>query len=344
MKYPPPTSATAFESSGTPSAELPSDSETAKTSKNSTSSRGPDFEQHLIDHGIYLHNRKSSALNEQYIRDGLRRPRPSLSPSGFSDEDFRAFQKLNEATANKDDVMIDIVPVMCGNTQILSRGDLLFTELKPITFEIASKPKPDNFDGAHPDEIDKRIRTDEHIYPLIVPTKQPHAPVAPNFFLELQGASGDIAVSKRQACYDGANGARAMHCLQNYGRKEPIYDGKAYAFSATYNAGTMMLMLFSHHLTAPVIPGGRPEYHLTQLRGYLMMNGRQDLVDGLTALRNLRDMAQEFRDDFISVANARAQNSVLDETHSPQEKRGRPKKLRERTPNHRPSMGSRNME
>lgn len=325
MKYPPPSTA-AFDSSGTQSAELPSNSEMAKTSKSSTSSRGPDFEQHLVDHSLYPDNKKSSALNEQYIRDKLRRPRPSLSLSRFSDEDFDAFQHLNATITNKDDVMIDIVPVMCGTNKILSKRNLLFTELKPITDDIASQPKPDSFDGARVDEIDMRIRTDEHIYPLIVPTNHIHAPAAPNFFLEVKGQLGDLAVLKRQACYDGANGARAMHCLQNYGRKEPIYDGKAYAFSAIYHAGVMMLMLFSHHLTAPPTSGGRPEYHLTYLRGYLMMNGRQDLVDGLTAFRNLRDMAQKFRDDFINAANARARNNVVDETDSQKPKRGRPKK------------------
>ncbi|KAF2966227.1 hypothetical protein GQX73_g7360 [Xylaria multiplex] len=309
--YPSPASVAAPEPSGTQSTELPSGSEMAKSTRLSTSSRGADFEQHLIDHNIYLDNNKSSALNIQYIRDRLRRSRPSLSLSRFSNEDFQAFKRSNATIASEDDVVVEIVPVMCGTNKILSKRNLLFTELEPITDETASKPKPDVFDGACLDDIDKRIRADEHIYPLIIPTKHVHVPVAPNFFLEVKGQSGDPAILMRQACYDGANGARAMHCLQNYGREEPIYDGNAYTFSATYHPGTRTLALYAHHPTAPASSGSKPEYHLTDLPGYYLMSDRQALVDGLTAFRNLRDMAQEFRDGFIRVANAHTQNLVL---------------------------------
>ncbi|KAI1110341.1 hypothetical protein F5Y14DRAFT_429109 [Nemania sp. NC0429] len=313
---PPRPSAAAPESSETQSTELPSNSETAKTTQTSTSSRGPDFEQHLFDHGIYLDNDKSSALNEQHIRDNLRRRRPSLSLSNLSDGDFKAFKTLNAAVINRDDVLNDIVPVMRGTSNILSESNLSFTELRPMTHEITSKPKPGSFDGARPDEIDKRIRTDENICPLIIPTKHTHAPVAPNFFLEVRRQSSDLAVLTRQACFDGANGARAMHCLQNYGREEePTYDGNAYAFSATYHPRMMMLTLYAHHLTAPTSPGRRQEYHLTLLRCYPMINGRAEFVDGLTALRNLRELAQQSRNDFIRAANARARNNVVDEIH-----------------------------
>jgi hypothetical protein len=297
----------------------------AKTAKPSTSSRGPDFEQHLLDHGIYLDGNRSSPLNIQYIHDRLRQPRPSLSLSRFSDEDFKAFKRSNATITNKDDVMVDIVPVMCGANKILSERNLLFTEFEPITDETASKPKPDVFDGARLIDIDKRIRTDENIYPLIIPTKHIDAPVAPNFFLEVKSQSGDPAVLMRQACYDGANGARAMHCLQNYGRG-PIYDGNAYTFSATYHPGARTLALYAHNLTAPEDSGGKPEYHLTDLPGYYLMSNRQALVDGLTAFRNLRDMAQEFRDRFIIAANAHARKKVVDKPHFPKRKRGRPKK------------------
>ncbi|KAI0537485.1 hypothetical protein GGR58DRAFT_347523 [Xylaria digitata] len=325
--YPSPASAAAPEPSRTQSAEIPSNSDMAKSTKLSTSSRGPDFEQHLVNHSIYLDNNKSSALNIQYIRDRLRRFRPSLSLSRFSNEDFQAFKRSNATIANEDDVVVEIVPVMCGTSKILSKRNLLFSEFEPITDETASKPKPDVFDGACLDDIDKRIRADEHVYPLIIPTKHIHVPVAPNFFLEVKSQSGDPAVLMRQACYDGANGARAMHCLQNYGRREPIYDGNAYTFSATYHPGSRTLALYAHHLTAPTVSGGKPEYHLTDLPGYYLMSDRQALVDGLAAFRNLRDMAQEFRDEFIRIANAHTQNRVVNKTDSPKNKRVGPKKL-----------------
>ena len=38
------------------------------------------------------------------------------------------------------------------------------------------------------------------------------------------GPGGTAVVVKRQACYDGALGARAMHTLQSYGQPEPVYE------------------------------------------------------------------------------------------------------------------------
>ncbi|KAI1283600.1 hypothetical protein F5Y07DRAFT_350095 [Xylaria sp. FL0933] len=313
--YPPPRLSADFESSYTESTDM--------TKKTSSSSRGPDFERHLADHSIFLHDRRSSALNIQDICGRLHRSRSSLSLSRFSEKDFEAFKRTNDTIANEDDVMIDILPVIYGSSKILSKRNLLFTELKPITNESTTKPKPDAFDGAHPTAIDKQIRSKRDIYPLIIPTKYMHVPVAPNFFVEVKSQSGDPAVLKRQACYDGAYGARAMHCLQNYGKDELVYDGNAYTFSAIYHPGLSMLALYAHHVTAPTISGGKPEYHMTQVAGYYLMNNRKGLIEALTAFRNLRDIAQEFRDGFIEAANAHAQNNAVDKLRSPKKRKTR---------------------
>ncbi|KAH8783453.1 hypothetical protein F5883DRAFT_360602, partial [Diaporthe sp. PMI_573] len=118
-------------------------------------------------------------------------------------------------------------------------------------------------------------------------------PVAPNFFLKAKGPNGSAAVARQQACYDGAYGARAMHS----------YDGNARTYSSTYHAGTGTLQLYAHHVTGPTTPGGRPEYHMTQLRTFGMTDTRDAFVEGATAFRNLRDRAREHRDGFIAAAN-----------------------------------------
>jgi hypothetical protein len=51
----------------------------------------------------------------------------------------------------------------------------------------------------------------------IIPLTQDDLPIVPNFFLEVKGPDGSVAVARRQACYDGALGARGMHELQAYG-------------------------------------------------------------------------------------------------------------------------------
>ena len=138
---------------------------------------------------------------------------------------------------------------------------------------------------------------------------------------------------KLQAYYDGANGARAMHYLQNYGKEEPLYDGNAYTFSAIYHPGSSTLELYTHHLTKPAFPGGKPKYHMSKVAGHYLFNNRQDLVDALTAFRNLRDPAQEFRTNFIKAANdhaqaqAQAPNDVARESRTAKKRQGRRHKV-----------------
>ncbi len=133
--------------------------------------------------------------------------------------------------------------------------------------------------------------------------------MAPNFFLEAKGPDGSAAVATSQARYDGALGARGMHSLQNYGTEEPTYDGKAYTYSSTYH--NTLLQMYAHHVTAPAAPGGRPEYHMTQVKTVAMTEDRDAFVQGATAFRNLRDLAKTHRDNFIQAANARLPNATM---------------------------------
>lgn len=140
---------------------------------------------------------------------------------------------------------------------------------------------------------------------MIIPTKNADVPVAPNFLLEVKALKGGADVALRQALHDGAIGARAMHALQNYGEEHPGFDGNSYSYSSIYHAaGT--LQLYTHHVTAPTAPGGRPEYHMTKLRGFDMTDSLETFVQGATAFRNARDLAQRHRNRFIQAADTRA--------------------------------------
>lgn len=230
-----------------------------------------------------------------------------LSPSRFTEGDFDDFQQRDEYVVWEDEVMATVVPVICGNADIPTAQNVLFAELAPLTssYDDVAIPKPDLFDGARLGDIDERVRTPEgDLYPLIIPTRHATVPVAPSFFLEAKVPRGTPGALKRQACYDGAYGARAMHALQNYGEDEPRFDGNSYTYSSTYHAGA--LRLYAHHVTPPTAPGGRPEYHMTQLSAFAMTSNRDAFVRGATAFRNARDLAQRHRDSFIQTANARA--------------------------------------
>jgi hypothetical protein len=260
----------------------------------------------MIDSGIYPHNRASKPHNIQDIRDYMAKPRASLSPSQFDDRRFEEFTEVCEKAANEASAMADIIPIIAGEgrKKYHSVTDAQFTNMAPILEDVTA-PRPDMYDGSSPERIDPRVR--HSLGGHIVPSKNTSRPAAPNLFFEGKSAGGRSDVAKRQACYDGAVGARAMHSLQNYGAHEPQYDGNAYSYSSTYHDGT--IKLYSSHPTRPHSPGGRPEYHMTQLRSFAMTDNSETFRTGAAAVRNLRDYAESHRDSFIEEANRKARHA-----------------------------------
>jgi len=61
------------------------------TAGNTKSSYDPNFEQNLIDGGIYPHNLASKPKNVQETKQYITKLRDSLSPSRFGDEEFEDF-------------------------------------------------------------------------------------------------------------------------------------------------------------------------------------------------------------------------------------------------------------
>ncbi|KAB5572199.1 hypothetical protein GE09DRAFT_1170465 [Coniochaeta sp. 2T2.1] len=268
------------------------------------------FEQHMIDNNMYppfydfpddRPTPKPDNLNED--RQLLATSRPSLSPSHFNESKFENFQRKNK-TSSEGTVMRNVIPTIAGDSDIPNEGNLPFTNIESMTGGATVKAVPDFFDGARPGNIDKAVRED--LSQMIIPTKHADVPVVPNFFLEAKAPRGGADVALRQALHDGAIGARAMHRLQNYGEEEAGFDGNAYSYSSTYHAGTGTLQLYTHHVTPPTAPGGRPEYHMTQLDGWQMTGNIDTFRRGATAFRNARDLAQRHRDRFIQTANTRA--------------------------------------
>ena len=268
-----------------------------------------DFEQNLIDHNIYPKGYEyldDDSIPEPGNFDGivqaLAAPRASLSPSSFSRSTFKNFALANDRVISEGKVMSGILPTICGNANIPNEGNLAFTNLDSITDGTTVDAVPDLYDGSLTKDIDKRVRQD--LSKVIIPTSHGRAPVAPNFFVEAKAPRGGADVAKRQACLDGAIGARAMHSLQGYGEDKQTYDGNAHTFSSTYHDGT--LKMYAHHVTGPTAEGHRPQYHMTQLKAYALTSDREAFVQGATAFRNARDLARQQRETLIQAANARA--------------------------------------
>jgi len=118
---------------------------------------------------------------------------------------------------------------------------------------------------------------------------------------EGKSSKGRADVAKRQACYNGVVGARAMHTLQNYGAASVDYDDKAYTLTTTYHDG--QLKLFTVHPTSSNAAGASTEYKMTQLKAFAMTSDRETFQKGATAYRNGREWSERQRKTLVDRAN-----------------------------------------
>ncbi|KAL4998193.1 hypothetical protein BDV10DRAFT_194502 [Aspergillus recurvatus] len=247
-----------------------------KSKTGSTTVYDPHFENHLTNHGIFMPfstypdvTEPSKPENIAEIRKRLRAPRPSVALSeGPLEREYEDFIRLNDDAGDEQVVITEILP---------SGGGHLFKNLAPLTDGTLADAKPDLYHGAQPNQLEPAILT--QLDNQITPSIQSNRPAAPNFFIEAKGHDRSVRVAMRQACYEGALGARAMHSLQRLGdESENRYDDKAYTMMSTYHTGT--LAMYATHPTSP-----------------------ESYQQGLSAYRNGRDLAKEYRDGFIKQAN-----------------------------------------
>ena len=275
------------------------------------------FEQHVTDHGIFLPSYKypddtkpTKPDNFADIHRRLRVPRPSLALSrGSLEKEYEEFIELNDNAARAQLVVKDILPVLEGKRKACfnTDGGHPFNNLAPLTDGTLANAKPDFYHGASPNQLKPGIR--EQLNSHIMPSTQSSRPVAPNFFVEAKGHAGSIPVAKRQACYDGALGARAMHALQQYGHEGSSnypthYDNNAYTLTSTFHAGT--LGLYATHPTRSTNNDNsdrHTDYVMTQVGQWALHGDPETYQRGLNAYRNARDLARELRDGFIGQAN-----------------------------------------
>lgn len=278
-----------------------------------TKSTGPydtNFQQHLINHGIYppryTYPNGSSPRqpdNMDEIKRTLRYPRPSLSPSQFSDGAFDSFQDADTHAAKEAQVMARVIPIIEGKLEDpkCTAGQIPFNNLDHLTDGSLVAGNPDVYYGARPEQLQQELR--KQLSGEIEPSKQDHLPVAPNFFLQVKGPDGSLSVASRQACYDGALGARGVHSLQSYGQPESQYDNKAYTLTSIYHGG--QLKMYTTHPIPPSAPGKKPGFAMTQIKTWALTGDVDSFRQGVGAYRNGRDWAKRQRDNAINQANER---------------------------------------
>ncbi|KAG5994855.1 hypothetical protein E4U43_003165 [Claviceps pusilla] len=293
------------------SPSLPSADATSRTK--TTKSIGPYdrvFQQHLIDHNIFPHlykfhdgSRPPKPENLDQIRRAMGQRRPSLSSSRFSDDDFQTFQLLVADAFNETELAPDIMRSIEGHVpdRRCRATNIAFKNLDYLTDGTIVPGQPDLYYGARPEQLSSQVRQEQS--GKIVPSFRPELPILANFFLEVKGPDGIPSVAPRQACYNGALGARGMQSLQSYGQPELKYDNKAYTISATYQLG--QLTMYTSHPIPPCTPGERPGFAMTQVDTWALTGNADAFRQGASAFRNARDWAKEQRDAAIQQANQR---------------------------------------
>ncbi|KAK8070312.1 hypothetical protein PG994_006928 [Apiospora phragmitis] len=292
-----------------------------KRSSNTTSTKstGPydrAFQQHLIDHGIYPYRYEypdggtpPPPDNLEEIRAVLALPRPSLSPSRFTNDDSKKFEKEDAHATKEWQIVTNVVPIIEGD--IADRkcvsGQIPFNNLDHLTDGSLVSGNPDRYYGARPEQLDRKVRA--NLDGLVIPSTQHDHPIMPNNLLAVKGPDGSAAVAIRQANYDGALGARGMQSILSHGSSEPQYDGNSRVITSTYHSGT--LKMFTSHVKQPTQPGGRPEYVMTHLDSWALTGNIGSCRQGLTAYRNGLDWAKHQRNEAIKLANSQLRTSSV---------------------------------
>lgn len=273
------------------------------------------FQQHLIDHGIYPHSYEypdgqipPKPNNWGAIKERLARRRSSLSSVKFTEEAHEKFIHADANAFKEKQVMESIISVIegeNGDVRCVS-GGIPFRNLDPLTDGTLVSGNPDHYVGARPEQLNRQIRNE--ISGKIIPSTQHDLPILPNFFLAVKGPDGSLAVARRQASYDGALGARAMHSLQTYGQEQSDFDNNAYTITSIYHGGT--LRMFTSH-PSKTTTSGRTEYHMSKLRSISLIDTPESFREGVTWFRNARDWTKYQRNNAIRRANEQAASDVL---------------------------------
>lgn len=225
--------------------------------------------------------------------------------SSSSEKAFYEFLRKGEDVVFQGTLRGSILAVLLGDFDTRPKPNVSFNDLDQIPDVFTIKTQPAFCDSDLLYGMQNRIRQDLGRY--IIPSLNRQALAVSNFFTEVEG-SADVA--KRQACYNGAVGARGMHRLQSYRSGGLQFDNNAYAISSSYHIGTGVLEIYATHLTQSATPNA-PEYHTTLLDSFDLTDTTDTFRQGVNALRNARDWAREKRYAFLSAVHQRVTQEAV---------------------------------
>lgn len=270
-----------------------------------TNAYDTNFEKMLADRGITQPDPDHEPVNKNEWLVGLAQERSSNSVETISDDYFREFQRVVKQAHVETKVMKFIYPYLRGDARVdnahIGQQNRVCANWEKLTDEKLVIPQPDLFDGIN--ELSyPQLRSE--LPKSIVPADN-NSPSLPNLFAEFKSPKGTSGCAERQACYDGALGARGIHRARNYGMEpgEEMYDNKAYTISFTYVGGT--LAAFLHFISKRRDPADDLQYKMHLLDGWHLRGNMDQLKKGITAFRNARDMARRIREEVARIASAK---------------------------------------
>ncbi|MCJ1449342.1 MAG: hypothetical protein MMC23_009862 [Stictis urceolatum] len=166
--------------------------EIANTTPTTISAYSKSFLRHLIDHHVYPNRYQcpggTGAAEPEEWEDTdtrLTQPRPSLSPSQFSDDAFGIFTRPDEDAAKEAQVGETLLPFIESRIKggKFRAGEVSFsnlhslTDVDPCTSEWLKPAKPDIYCGARSEQLDRLVRKDLDGY--IVPASVGSSPARP---------------------------------------------------------------------------------------------------------------------------------------------------------------------
>ncbi len=267
------------------------------------------FQTILANHSITPPNPSKAPDNADEWRKRMKQERPNKKLENITTAQFLEFQNISQDSRIEDQVMRYIYPYFRESAE----KDRLHSAQQnrpckhwiPLIPQPAGDkknplvvPQPDLWDGLRKQKYKKLRKT---LDGWIVPASK-RSPSLSNFFGEFKSPGGTAACAIRQACYDGALGARGMHKAQNLGKEDgkEVYDNNAYTISFWYGSGFMNAHL--HWLSPPKFPGDENPYNMYLVGQWALIADIEDFRKGITAFRNARDMAYELRVLFAKKA------------------------------------------
>ena len=265
----------------------------------------PNFKRIARERGwVYPNDDSVEPTNLVALNAIMRRQRPSVSEEQYPSTHVKRFVKDLEEAVNEESIRQQYLLQLLGTSDHAYAQNLKCSAIARDIEELA-RPQPDHVEGVRNDQIAPLIHAEAKS--VVIPSDCEAAPCLGNFFVECK-TDLEHRKLRDQTMNDGVMGARGFEKLLGL---LSIKGGcEAHTICATLVASTETLTFYCMHVDPPKRASkkrkrdsDRPKYFLTYLKAYFL---REQFIEAVTALRNLRDWAATQRADVMSALESRA--------------------------------------